>query len=571
MSGPDPFLDILRYRATKSLLHQYLGGAGDRPGDFALVTDMVKTRGLRHGESFDGCYMRFMSYQRYGQAFRIAAKDRAEVLGLLATVVEANLCIPQDIGELILERQSSMLESLDIMIENILEAGAALRAQKERLEQLGRTAQLTIVPRPAKPSLSDIINSAKEQKASNHEFLILLSTEPVVLTHAVKAWLTSRPELLAAAHINSYNSGAVLDAVHGAVKAAATWSYIARLVELLKQHNTDKTLRSIILQEISNACHFEYNRAHALLKRHVWTGAGSKLFKRQSGASAKVGNPSLSMKGNAVALTRADPQLEHLEREKLEGREIEALSNLAVVVSFIQDVARTGALPSLSRKNGTTFVAKSEELETELNQLRPQLKLHEFVLPTVKLLRPGMAESALEKLNQFIVDKTGTKLGFLYQDLVEDCLADLDEQLQQAKRKQKDKTRPTLSFAYEITRTPIPTISVTPPSPIKSTNKSNKPTKILIKPIAAFHKPTKAFNVSSSTAAVFSVIFSLSPTRSVSWKAFQSAMAELGFSVMPKFGCIYTFLPPENMHAKRSFTVHRPYRGRIEVVQTKQE
>ncbi len=41
-------------------------------------------------------------------------------------------------------------------------------------------------------------------------------------------------------------------------------------------------------------------------------------------------------------------------------------------------------------------------------------------------------------------------------------------------------------------------------------------------------------------------------------------MADLGFSVVPKFGSVYTFLPPESMGVKQSITVHRPHKSRIE-------
>jgi hypothetical protein len=36
-----------------------------------------------------------------------------------------------------------------------------------------------------------------------------------------------------------------------------------------------------------------------------------------------------------------------------------------------------------------------------------------------------MAEGALNALDQFIIDKIGTKMGFLYQDLIEDYILDI--------------------------------------------------------------------------------------------------------------------------------------------------
>jgi len=70
--------------------------------------------------------------------------------------------------------------------------------------------------------------------------------------------------------------------------------------------------------------------------------------------------------------------------------------------------------------------------------------------------------------------------------------------------------------------------------------------------------------VRPSTAEVFSTLFDKKQSRgSVNWVNFEAAMADLGFSFMPKFGSVYTFLPPKSMGTK-SVTVHRPHKSRIE-------
>ncbi|KAK3938103.1 hypothetical protein QBC46DRAFT_451435 [Diplogelasinospora grovesii] len=90
-------------------------------------------------------------------------------------------------------------------------------------------------------------------------------------------------------------------------------------------------------------------------------------------------------------------------------------------------------------------------------------------------------------------------------------------------RRQKEKTRPSHSSTYEIaSRAETPGAEEPAPSP--QTFKSRG---------------------------------------SVSWAAFEAALVDLGFSVLPKFGSIYTFLPPDTM-AVKSFTVHRPHKSRIE-------
>lgn len=71
------------------------------------------------------------------------------------------------------------------------------------------------------------------------------------------------------------------------------------------------------------------------------------------------------------------------------------------------------------------FVSRSQELEVELIQLKKQNNLRDFAVPLDNLLEPGMAESALKTLDQFIIEKAGAKIEFLYQDLVEDWFSDV--------------------------------------------------------------------------------------------------------------------------------------------------
>ncbi|KAK4150048.1 ipa protein [Chaetomidium leptoderma] len=609
--GPGDFLlNLLKHRATTSLLDQYHSPSPCGPGDRDLITGMIRTRNLRHVNPYRNCYTFFYDEdENYGKSFQIRS-HHAEVLANFDRAIQAGACIPQSTSELVLERQINLTQCLTILIDDILEEGSQTRAKKTVPNKVDKgaseaLAKLTIRDRPAKVSLSDLIASAEEQKATLGEYLSLIGTEPVVLAHAVNIWFFSRPELVAdekgrrlPAHTDRYISSAFVEAVHDAVRGAATWDYICRLLELLKDQDANKVYRAIILQEIANVCHLEYGRAQALFKRQFQMGTGSKLFKRQSGAYDKAGNARVSAKCNPDDLARADPLLHYMmrlcqpeinahksvewlkrladfneshptERERMEERETDALSDLAVVVGFVQDLSPAISMPSLSRKKGQMFVARSQELEAELNELKDQIDLLDFAVPIDNLLEPGMAEGALSKLDQFIVDKMGTKMGFLYQDLVQDCFADLEKQYQQAKakmeeqenkmdwtpipvpapeprekrveeRRQKEKTRPAHSSVYEIT--PAAAQPGKEPSP-----------------------SSKILKVSSSTAKMFSILFDKSLARgSVNWVDFEAAMADMGFSIMPKFGSVYTFLPPESLGVNKSFTVHRPHKSRIE-------
>ncbi|KAK0258829.1 hypothetical protein LTS09_006610 [Friedmanniomyces endolithicus] len=77
-------------------------------------------------------------------------------------------------------------------------------------------------------------------------------------------------------------------------------------------------------------------------------------------------------------------------------------------------------------------------------------------------------------------------------------------------------------------------------------------------------EPPQHVKVKTSTAAVFAILFSRGEARgSVAWTDFEAALADLGFSVTPKGGSIYTFNPPESMSAS-PITLHRPHASEIE-------
>jgi hypothetical protein len=159
-------------------------------------------------------------------------------------------------------------------------------------------------------------------------------------------------------------------------------------------------------------------------------------------------------------------------------------------------------------------------------------------------------------------------MGFLYQDLIEECFVEIERQSQLVKnrteqkepvevaptptlvpepqekrveqRKQKEKTRPSHSSVFEII------------APLEEEESLEEEQPILIK-------------VRASTAEVFSALFAKAESRgSVSWMAFVSAMTDLGFSIQPKAGSVYTFFPPESMQVSKSLTLHRPHESEIE-------
>jgi len=108
-------------------------------------------------------------------------------------------------------------------------------------------------------------------------------------------------------------------------------------------------------------------------------------------------------------------------------------------------------------------------------------------------------------------------------------------------RRQKEKTRPAHSSLYEIT-----------PQAKTATSSDEETSRI-----------HGTFKVKPSAFAVFSSLLSRSAATHgpVNWNAFTAAMADLGFSVIPKFVSIYTFGPPEKVTVQRDLTLHRPHQS----------
>ncbi|KAL5119639.1 hypothetical protein ACEQ8H_002485 [Pleosporales sp. CAS-2024a] len=612
----DFLLDMLKYRATTSLQTQYMTGFNGRPGDHAHIVDMMQRKNLRliNASRMKHCYTLFITEDGYGQTVEIAASNRKEVLATMKPAMEAQLIVPQATGDLILMRQRNLLQLLNIVIEDILDTASDTRMQTKRPEKAAdgaaaALAQLSMHSPKTKPELPQLIDGALDQQSSRENYINLITSEPTVLAHEVNFCFFTRPELIAdekgrslPVHTDKYISGAVFDVVHDALKTATVWSYIARLLAQLRD-TSNKQHRAILLKELSNTCHLEYVRAQTYFKRSVAVGmGGNKWFKRM--ATVRKGDAArIVVKRVPESLMVEDPQLYYmvrlcqddntlsgalewlqkledlhrahpLEQDKLSEQEHDSLGHLAVIATFVQSLSQVAQLPAANHKKSQPFVAGFASLDSELRLLKDGLDVGDFAIPIDNLLEPGMADGALAKLDLYIQEKTGTKLGSLYQDLVEDCLVVLqkqfDEQQDKAslaqktyitptttpeslleckiqQRKQKLKTRPPHSSLYDIT----------PPKNTGVVGPDKQPSQ----------PPKQSFKVKSSTAHVFSTLFSKSSVArgSVRWDHFVAAMVDAGFSMHPKIGSIYTFVPPiKEGQVQRALTLHRPHQSCIQ-------
>ncbi|KAF5694500.1 hypothetical protein FDENT_1112 [Fusarium denticulatum] len=594
MTDPDSdlFLDIIKHRAMTPLTEQYRCGHNDTAGDLALIDEMARTRSLRHENASKNVFTVF-NERDYGDCFRVPiCVNNEEVLSGLELGIHHRYIVPQPLGKLILTRQILMVEALNLMIKSVLVQVSRPKDRSQPKNFKPPTApvsdshskQATVKLHP-----QELFAIASDQKSSREEFLSLLCSEPRVLCADVNAQFYSRPELVPdekgrslPVHIHKDVGPAVFETIYHVVQGIATWESITALLDLLERPSTDKPYKSTVLQELSNLCHFEYARTQALFKRRVsTTRTGSKWFKRISNAYDNLGNAKVSMKGKPEELTRSNPHLHYLlrlcqpdttvtkaaewmeklsdlyiahplEREKLGERESRTLHDVAAIVAFVQDLSAVYSLPSTSRKKGN----------------RLEVDLRDYAAPIENLLEPSMSVKALEVLDAFIVKKTGTRMASLYQDELDKAFRNVEERYRQAKdktnkdtkaefvpidttsmdskerieaRRQKEKTRPEHSSVYATTST---TQSSEEKEPVK---------------------PTQPLKVSSSTAEVFATLFDKTQSRgSVSWSSFEAAMSELGFSVLPRLGSVYTFRPSEDMEIKKPVSIHRPHQSQIE-------
>ncbi|OQE16549.1 hypothetical protein PENFLA_c027G01321 [Penicillium flavigenum] len=299
-------------------------GLNGSPGDHAMIEESVRTRGLKHTNSFKNCYTMFQG-NMYATSYQLMAK---EALAVFEPAIRARVCVPQSVGEFIMQRQILTFQILNLLIDDVLDQGSQSRDRKAPPKKkttddgaASALSKLSIQAPRKKRTLSDLVASARDHTDTIEEYLVLLSTEPVVLAHAVNVWFFSRPELVPdekgrrlPVHTDIYISAAVFEAIHSSIQGAAIWKYIASVLELLEKSAEDKACRAILLQEISNICHLEFSRAQTLFKRHVQSATGCKWFKRTSNTYESTGNPRVSVKGNPGDLTISDPQLHYMLR-----------------------------------------------------------------------------------------------------------------------------------------------------------------------------------------------------------------------------------------------------------------
>jgi hypothetical protein len=164
-------------------------------------------------------------------------------------------------------------------------------------------------------------------------------------------------------------------------------------------------------------------------------------------------------------------------------------------------------------------------------------------------------------------ENSGTTMGFIYEQAVEKFFTKLQEHCQRTKAKLEMEAN-----AH------VPIFPASVPQPVEKrveqrrvkekTRSASQPEAEVNPHIPENENTTKEpqpIKVDRHTFEVFTTLFSKSDARgSVNWAAFESAMSKLEFSVVPKYGSVYTFFPPDGMVPSTPLTVHRPHQSKLE-------
>lgn len=587
--SPNTLFDALKSRATRSLQQQFFTGKMGRAGDRGYILDRVarqkEKEDLVTDEPADDFYTFFTNGDKYGRSFRISSLSKMgkEVRTEVDAAFRAGLCVPRSVGNLVLKRQISILSSLNALVDGILEAGKG----REAAEMIKALDKLVIGQSEAQPSPSAPSAMAMDHEASLEEHLERLTTEPAVFAHSVNDCYLSRPELLPdekgrmlPAAADKYPSWAVFDAVHHAVRSVAIWSYITRLVDHLTSlpdrrcSTRNNDFRLNLVQELANVCHLEYTLCQSAFRAHVQTGSGLKSFRRHSTPPDQAGRSTTFLKTKPQSLLPSNPHLHHVLRlcepsttppqtlahiqsltalhaqtsppsrtTSLSVRESSSLTRLTTITTLL---TATLPLPPPSHFTHQTFTTPLTALDIELvSWVRPT-----FTLPPGGGGTPASA-ALLRSLDVLVSDKTGTALGFLYRDLVEDALANLVERLPPPRRwprvqqrRERERTRPAgeTEGVFCIQQRPRAAAAA-----------------------AAADLKGETMRVEVSGATVETMQTLLGKTGGgLTWTAFCAAMEETGFTREERVGAaVVEFFSPAGMEeeGKGGVVVLRPQDG----------
>ncbi|GAM41078.1 hypothetical protein TCE0_041r13927 [Talaromyces pinophilus] len=479
--SPDFFLDHFEFRAATGLMHQYRNGLKGTKGDHQVVTESMVVNEVRSVQDCRNELMFFMDEDKYGDIYEAKdEEDYKKVFYELKSIVKTGIVVPRSVGELILERQCYLFQHLCVLVDNILQLGAIIdNGVKEYMtpEEEARIA-FSAYPTDEKPQsicVQDLITVAVDRKVSFEAYWDLCRSNPDFLANEVSLWYSTRPDLVPDEQgrrmplaSNEHVSRSIFEVIHNAVIGIAIWDILSALFQVFIEPSDDLE-QDIILQEISNICHYEYDRVRKGFKRFAQIGSGSKHFKRL----AKVfdnGTPRVVLKSIPDRVIKENPQLHYilrlcqpelgaaqavqwnnmlaslhhnhpLEQDKLEEWEFGALGEISLTINLVNTAIESLELPSASPKKGLTYISKLKELISRLEPLKTHTNLRRLPISLDDIKDPNTAKEASSIVDRFCEYYAGGSMVALYQNLNKEFLEDLEVQLQEAKGMKKMKTK----------------------------------------------------------------------------------------------------------------------------------
>ncbi|KAJ5905557.1 uncharacterized protein N7473_002473 [Penicillium subrubescens] len=270
--------------------------------------------------------------------------------------------------------------------------------------------------------------------------------------------------------VEADTKGIVFEIVRSAAQAVAFWEYISRLLDLLKDSNNrghtviHTVFQALVLQELPNAFHFEFDRVKESLRQHISKGTRLVYFLRVSidvpGEENVSGmeNASITKICKPEDHTRKDPLLHYLMRlcqpdlwGRLKQRKADSLVELANTAEF--DLSSAFPLLPYSDTKGRNFLSRVQAPELELDEAKVDMGFSEADVPLEDMVEPMIADDALRAAGYWIRAQANTDIEFLYEDLVQDCLCDLQTNYEKAKaRIRKESAYNTLYRSFIFAR-----------------------------------------------------------------------------------------------------------------------
>lgn len=407
------------------------------------------------------------------------------------------------------------------------------------------------------------------------------------------------------------------DAMNEKKRMLVLWQYILELLCLLHSDFDNKPFRHIVLQQLAKICQMEYEHLQSIMRTEIQVGMARKCFIRLNKVDEN-GNPQTVMKDKPDALATpgtilhcllqlsqretsfeaaiglisiARLQINNRQSCKLTAGEDFIVGYMAHLTEFIQDLDVVCRMPSFSRTKQTQFVTATQQAQMKLLPAKSMLDIDKLWRnferrPDSSRLRAAM--TALDTCTRLY--GTGT-MAEVYKDVVDTCLQEIciarstihtAPQRRFQQQPQQPQGPPNTNK-----RAILPAKTATNDNPSLTMGKKNNNKKAMAKTDKKLKSPPPPppavaagaaaaglavpgkIKVSASTAQVFTIMFDKSLAGSgLPWASFNSAMAELGFSIKPKKGSSVLFEPPVSLGLGRSVVFHQPHPKRLEGFRT---